>query len=88
MSDFIERAPMYDEDERMALWYFNVRQAFSGHPEARIQLTADGRTVVRRDGDDRVLLDRRFGSDIDQNWIGRMQAETLVSDYEEIVNRG
>jgi hypothetical protein len=80
MDDFIECAPMYDAEERLALWYFNLRQMFVGHPEARI-FVGENHTVIRHE--DKVILNRNFGSDIDQNnWIGRMQAETLLADYE------
>lgn len=83
MSDWawIENAPMYDEPERIALWYFNWRLTFLGHPEARIAITADGRTVVSWRG--RTIIDRRYGlQDIDlNNWIGRSQAECALQDY-------
>jgi hypothetical protein len=82
MTDFVECAPMYDMDERLALWYFNLRLVFLGRPEARISVLADGMTQIRRDGDERALIERQFGRDIDQNnWIGRLQAETLLADY-------
>lgn len=83
MDDWIEDAPIYDEDERLALWYFNLRQTFVGHPEARISV---GRKLTQIIVNDEVVIVRRFGSDIDQNnWIGRMQANTLLRDYEALI---
>lgn len=83
----ILESPMYDKNERISLWYFNWRLAFSEHPEARINITPDGRTQVRKNNE--LIIDRwYYTDDIDlNNWMGRMQIKSALDDYEK-VNRG
>jgi len=86
---WINPAPDASADERLALWYFNLRMTFIKHPEARISVTS-GITRITHDDDPHVVIERVFraGTVAFGGWIGRVQAGYLLDLYEQLLSTG
>jgi len=85
---WINPGPGASDDERLSLWYFNLRMTFIEHPEARISVT-NGVTRIAHDDNPHVVIEREFGLTPSRGgYLARIQAGYLLDLYEQLLSVG